>query len=61
MQLMHQYAPYAAGLLLVCVVLFEPSGLDQPVPDPDTLLGFSYTFPVCLSCLLCTWLPWMCR
>ena len=46
MQLMHQYSPYAAGFLMVAVVLFEPLGLKQPVPDPDTLLGFPYTYEV---------------
>ena len=41
MQLMHQYCPWAAGLLAVLVPIFEPMGLADPTPA--TLLGFDYT------------------
>lgn len=43
MQLMHQYAPLAAILLAFLVPVFEPIGLDQQQPGPDTLLGYPYT------------------
>jgi solute carrier family 35 protein E3 len=41
MQLMHQYTPWATGLLAVLVPCFEPLGFADPAPD--TILGFDYT------------------
>lgn len=41
MQLMHQYTPWATGLLAVLVPVFEPLGLTNPVPT--TILGFPYS------------------
>ena len=41
MQLMHQYCPWAAGLLTVLVPIFEPMGITDPTPG--TILGFDYT------------------
>ena len=41
MQLMHQYCPWAAGLLALLVPIFEPMGLTDPTPG--TILGFDYT------------------
>ena len=42
MQLMHQYTPWATGLLAVLVPIFEPVGFLDPAPG--TILGFDYTF-----------------
>ena len=42
MQLMHQYTPWATGLLAVLVPIFEPVGFVNPIPG--TILGFNYTF-----------------
>ena len=42
MQLMHQYTPWATGLLAVLVPIFEPVGFTDPAPG--TILGFNYTF-----------------
>ena len=42
MQLMHQYTPWATGLLAVLVPIFEPVGFTNPAPG--TILGFNYTF-----------------
>ncbi len=42
MQLMHQYTPWATGLLAVLVPIFEPVGFLNPAPG--TILGFNYTF-----------------
>ena len=42
MQLMHQYTPWATGLLTVLVPIFEPVGFLDPAPG--TILGFNYTF-----------------
>ena len=42
MQLMHQYTPWATGLLAVLVPIFEPVGFLDPAPG--TILGFNYTF-----------------
>ena len=42
MQLMHQYTPWATGLLAVLVPVFEPVGFLDPAPG--TILGYSYTF-----------------
>lgn len=41
MQLMHQYTPWATGLLAVLVPVFEPLGVNNPAPD--TILGFPYS------------------
>ncbi|CAL8469506.1 g9047 [Coccomyxa elongata] len=41
MQLMHQYTPWATGLLAVLVPVFEPLGLTNP--EPTTILGFPYS------------------
>lgn len=42
MQLMHQYTPWATGLLAILVPIFEPVGFVDPTPG--TILGFNYTF-----------------
>ena len=42
MQLMHQYTPWATGLLAILVPIFEPVGFVDP--NPGTILGFNYTF-----------------
>ena len=42
MQLMHQYTPWATGLLAVLVPVFEPMGFLDPAPG--TILGYNYTF-----------------
>ena len=42
MQLMHQYTPWATGLLTILVPIFEPVGFVDPAPG--TILGFNYTF-----------------
>ncbi len=42
MQLMHQYTPWATGLLAILVPVFEPVGFTNP--GPETILGFDYTF-----------------
>ena len=42
MQLMHQYTPWATGVLAVLVPVFEPVGFTDPAPG--TILGFTYTF-----------------
>ena len=42
MQLMHQYTPWATGLLAVLIPVFEPLGLSNPTLE--TILGFNYTF-----------------
>ena len=39
---MHQYTPWATGLLAVLVPVFEPVGFLDPAPG--TILGYSYTF-----------------
>ncbi|BDA44757.1 Solute carrier family 35 member E3 [Coccomyxa sp. Obi] len=41
MQLMHQYTPWATGLLAILVPIFEPVGLTNP--EPTTILGFPYS------------------
>jgi hypothetical protein len=47
MQLMHQYCPWAAGLLAVLVPIFEPMGFADP--RPDTILGYDYTPAACVA------------
>lgn len=42
MQLLHQYVPLAAGLLLTTVFIAEPIGLIDP--SKDTLIGYPYDF-----------------
>ena len=42
MQLMHQYTPWATGLLAVLVPVFEPVGFMDRAPG--TILGYNYTF-----------------
>ena len=42
MQLMHQYTPWATGLLSILVPIFEPVGFVDA--HPGTILGFNYTF-----------------
>lgn len=41
MQLMHQYTPWATGLLAILVPVFEPVGFLDPAPG--TILGYNYT------------------
>ena len=41
MQLMDNYCPCAAGLLVVLVPVFEPLGLAER--EADSLMGFDYT------------------
>ena len=43
MQLLHQYSPLAATVLVVMVPLMEPIGLVDHHPGPDTLLGYPYS------------------
>ena len=45
MQLMDNYCPCAAGLLMVLVPIFEPIGLDTAFSkaQPDSLMGFDYS------------------
>ena len=47
MQLMHQYCPWAAGLLAILVPVFEPMGFISP--QPDTILGFQYSPMACIA------------
>ncbi len=45
MQLMDNYCPYAAGLLMFLVPTFEPIGISTPLSKPPagSLLGYKYT------------------
>lgn len=50
-QLLLGYSPLAMCLLTVLVPIFEPTGILEPSPGPDTLFGFNYTFEA-LLCIL---------
>ncbi|DBB13421.1 hypothetical protein WJX82_009270 [Trebouxia sp. C0006] len=49
MQLLHQYMPLAAFMLVVLVPVVEPVGLFENQANPHTLMGYTYSVPSILA------------
>lgn len=47
MQLLHQYSPQAAAMMVVLTAVCEPLGIGNP--QPDSLLGFDWSLGACVA------------